>query len=117
MKQYSFEKPAYCVLSVLIIRVLHVTIVIGVVTQFFRFGFIVVTDSWNSKIVEHNYWSYYLYQVIMNVVPPCVEFVYLAQMFEWLAMIQLILSQKSSLIEEIMFEQQNPHHSITRIKK
>lgn len=45
----------------------------------------------------------------MIFVPFAVEYVYISQIFEWMAMVFVIVSQKSRTVDEILYDQQNSY--------
>lgn len=61
MKQYSYERPSYCVLSVLIIRVLQCALLTSLCAQCFRILFVLMAEYWGEGITRNNFWIYYIY--------------------------------------------------------
>lgn len=51
------------------------------------------------------YWISYTYQCVMILVPYAIEFVYISQIFEWMAMLFVITSQKTRTVDEILYDQ------------
>jgi hypothetical protein len=55
-------------------------------------------------MLEENYWINYCYQLSMIVVPYVIEYVYISQIFEWMAMVFVIMTQKNRRVEEILYD-------------
>lgn len=92
VKSFSIERPTYNVLTVIILRFLQALLLFGVVIQGFRSIFYFCGNSFDTFILLDHFSIYYAYQVFMQFLPFMIEYVYLVQIFEWQAMIFVIVT-------------------------
>lgn len=102
---YQKEHPTYCVLAVYILRTLQAAQSIGLLVMWMRFVFILMGYHYTNLILFREYWLYYLYQLLAQVVPFSMEFMYISQICEWMAMLYILKYQKQRKIEEILYDQ------------
>ena len=92
--------PTYCVLTVMIIRTLLVNILISMLCLFIRLTFICLGLNYQNMVLknENLYWIYYTYQVLSMLLIYSTDIVYVSQIYEWMAMNNIIICQKDKLI-------------------
>ena len=97
--------PTYCVLTVMIIRALQANILISILCLLIRFTFIILGVHYQDMILknDHMYWIYYSYQVISILLIYSTDIVYVSQIYEWMALNNIIICQKGKLIEELYY--------------
>ena len=77
MKKYTYERPTYNILTVVIVRSLQAALSAGIIAQAFRLGFFCLGIQFLPGILQSKYYIvYYLYQLIMQVLPFLLEYVY-----------------------------------------
>lgn len=102
------EHPTYCVITLYIIYCVELNLLLAILIQLFRFFFVCFGTNFVRVIIQENLWVFNVYMVLVPLSGYFMEFVFVMQIFEWSALIFLILSQKNKLIEEILFDLMHP---------
>jgi hypothetical protein len=105
IKEYAYDRPTYNVLTIFIVKALQVMLVLSIISTSFRCLFFFLSGSYLNVVLHNNYDLYFVYQLVMVLVPSSIEYVYTCQIFEWMAMLFVIVTQKDRRIEEILFDQ------------
>lgn len=77
VKTYSFERPTYNILTVIIIRQLQALLVVGVLAQVFRCIFYFYGDDYGREILVRRFGFYYAYEFVMQFIPFMIESIFL----------------------------------------
>lgn len=99
-----------------ILRSLQVALIFGMALIALRFVFIAMCSHFTDIAIYHSYWIYYSYQLLFLAVAATMEFVFVSQICEWIALLFILLSQKNLSINE-MFHDYNMFNSQLRKKE
>ena len=69
-----------------------------------RLLFLFIGKYYSLVILEGWYWIYYAYQILIIASLFSIEFVYISQVCEWMAMCFVIMWQRGKTIEKMMYD-------------
>ena len=103
MTNSNDQRRTYCVLTVLVIVSLQINLIISLPIQMLRFSFVFLGEHYHNVIIVRNYWVYYSYQVLNLILIYSMDMVFTMQIYEWMAMINIILVQKDLSLGQMHF--------------
>jgi hypothetical protein len=97
--------PTYCILTVMILKALQVNIIMSIICLILRLIFVLMGMHYQTIILMSIkfYWIYYFYQIVGILLIYTTDIVYVTQIYEWMAMNNIIVCQKGKLIQELYF--------------